>query len=63
VRKRSSARSGAFLAKSELQKIVEFNGDGKGKEMVLITSEGYCMRLINRNGEEEREMKVNKKNA
>ena len=41
---------------------MKFNGDGKGKEMVLITIEGYCMRLINRNDEEEREMKVNKKN-
>jgi hypothetical protein len=41
---------------------VKFNGDGKGKEMVLITSAGYCVRLINRNDEEEKEMKVNKKN-
>lgn len=57
-------RRGALqdLKQKELQKIVKFNGDGKGKEMVLITSEGYCMRLINRNDEEEREMKVNKKN-
>jgi hypothetical protein len=41
---------------------VKFNGDGNGKEMVLITSEGYCVRLIYRNDEEEKEMKVNKKN-
>lgn len=59
---RSAARTEALLAQEELQKIVKFNGDGKGKEMVLITIEGYCMRLINRNDEEEREMKVNKKN-
>jgi hypothetical protein len=41
---------------------VKFNVDGKGKEMVLITSEGYCVQLINRNDKEEKEMKVNKKN-
>jgi hypothetical protein len=41
---------------------VKFNGDEKGKGMVLITSEGYCVRLINRNIVEEREKKINKKN-
>jgi hypothetical protein len=40
---------------------VKFNGDEKGKGMVLITCDGYCVQLINRNDVEERERKINKK--